>query len=390
MQSVRTDGESFRAQPALVFSKDTPSFVTPAQSDRYKDGEPLPRTIDSDGDGVADAEDNCMSTYNPRQEDADGDGSGDVCDVECKKIYARIVDDVGVGDDMIDYGFPESMYIRTEARPGAEKYALFQFEQLDVPSDAVIQSAYVFFFTLPVENRASLEIHRILTPWDEKTALGMTWGPEKGYFDPQPSATFYAPGGFAAADLQDLVQRWVLGTFDNYGFLVAESEPGTVHYFASSETPFIEMQPMLQVCYAPPPPPPAPEPCPAAGPCELPGIFSVSAGVCLPQFKPDGADCRGDDLCALRSECFAGECVTAKAVECPADSCWSELACDPQTGQCGEPLPDGKECALPDGQAGSCYSAVCWSPQCVNGVVDDGEEGIDCGGVCPPCDPGRD
>jgi subtilisin-like proprotein convertase family protein len=35
---------------------------------------------DQDGDGVADALDNCPVTYNPGQEDGDGDGVGDACD----------------------------------------------------------------------------------------------------------------------------------------------------------------------------------------------------------------------------------------------------------------------------------------------------------------------
>jgi hypothetical protein len=35
---------------------------------------------DSDGDGVADSEDNCPSVPNPDQTDTDGDGVGDVCD----------------------------------------------------------------------------------------------------------------------------------------------------------------------------------------------------------------------------------------------------------------------------------------------------------------------
>jgi hypothetical protein len=37
---------------------------------------------DDDGDGVADAGDNCPIVFNPRQQDADGDGIGDICDLD--------------------------------------------------------------------------------------------------------------------------------------------------------------------------------------------------------------------------------------------------------------------------------------------------------------------
>ena len=36
--------------------------------------------VDSDGDGVADFEDNCPSTPNSNQKNSDGDSHGDVCD----------------------------------------------------------------------------------------------------------------------------------------------------------------------------------------------------------------------------------------------------------------------------------------------------------------------
>jgi hypothetical protein len=40
----------------------------------------LPFQPDADGDGIADAYDNCPEVWNPRQSDTDGDGSGDACD----------------------------------------------------------------------------------------------------------------------------------------------------------------------------------------------------------------------------------------------------------------------------------------------------------------------
>lgn len=39
----------------------------------------LPFQVDADGDGIADAYDNCLGAWNPRQQDSDGDGTGDAC-----------------------------------------------------------------------------------------------------------------------------------------------------------------------------------------------------------------------------------------------------------------------------------------------------------------------
>lgn len=51
--------------------------------------------VDSDSDGVLDANDNCPNTPNPDQADADGDGRGDVCDA-CPMDAANDADGDGV------------------------------------------------------------------------------------------------------------------------------------------------------------------------------------------------------------------------------------------------------------------------------------------------------
>jgi len=45
--------------------------------------------IDTDGDGIPDASDNCPTIYNPSQSDSDGDGIGDACDTDfdCLQTY---------------------------------------------------------------------------------------------------------------------------------------------------------------------------------------------------------------------------------------------------------------------------------------------------------------
>lgn len=59
-----------------------------------------PLKDDADGDGVADADDNCPSTGNPDQVDSDGDGVGDACD-NCPDVEnsdQADTDGDGVGD----------------------------------------------------------------------------------------------------------------------------------------------------------------------------------------------------------------------------------------------------------------------------------------------------
>jgi hypothetical protein len=48
----------------------------------FNEGSGNPVSIDTDGDGILDGDDNCPDTLNPDQADFDGDGVGDACDTD--------------------------------------------------------------------------------------------------------------------------------------------------------------------------------------------------------------------------------------------------------------------------------------------------------------------
>jgi hypothetical protein len=48
--------------------------------------------VDTDGDGICDADDNCPTEPNPGQEDGNGDGVGDVCQVPCDTDLNGVID----------------------------------------------------------------------------------------------------------------------------------------------------------------------------------------------------------------------------------------------------------------------------------------------------------
>jgi hypothetical protein len=88
--------------------------------------EPQGKPIDSDGDGVPDASDNCPSTANPDQEDGDGDGYGDACDCDpaSADVAAETFVESALSDDSGVFA-PASGF-----EPGNWSFANERYEQL--------------------------------------------------------------------------------------------------------------------------------------------------------------------------------------------------------------------------------------------------------------------
>lgn len=383
-QSSRTESEPLRPSTALLDSRAV--FSGEGVLDGPGRTELPPGSGDSDQDGVVDSKDNCPAVANPRQEDANADGVGDACSTTCQTAYFSDVADLGIGEESEELGQPRSMWIRTGLSSTDEvKLALFRFAPLDIPERSEVVSANMFFYALPNGGWGRVGVHRVMTDWDENTADELDWSPKGGLWDPFAMAEFAAPGGFAMVDVTSLVQRWAAGLWADQGIVLAEQQADS-HTFASRDVTGPMLWPQLQVCYIPPAPPsPGPGLCPPRSPCELPGIFSLSMGACIPVLVPDGMPCEDGDLCTLHDTCSAGLCLPMAEVVCPKSSCVEPTACDSRTGLCGEVFPDGKDCLLNDGGDGLCSAGACYLPACFDGELSPDEEQPDCGGPCAPC-----
>ncbi len=384
MQSGRADGEPLRSPTAILdFTatsvQGTSVLGTPTQ--------PSPQPDDQDRDGIADPKDNCPTAVNPGQEDSNANGVGDVCESTCETVWARPIADVGLNDDIDDFGDAQSAWIRTAWGPQDEKVGLFQFEDIKVPEYSQIANAAMIFFAVPTSSQSYVGLHRVLAEWDEVTAQDMDWTPDGKLWDRNAEYQFMAPGGYAVADVTSLVQGWVSGVWPNNGVLLAEAGYDR-HTFATRDMTSSTLWPHLRVCYikGEPPPPSLPY-CPPSSPCEAPGIYSTALGGCIPVPAPDGTPCDDGNLCTTHAQCFVGACLPVEQVQCPKYGCMKLDVCDPGTGQCGEALPDGEKCDLESGEFGSCLAGDCVDPQCVDGVQGSLEDGVDCGGPCVPCPP---
>jgi hypothetical protein len=101
--------------------------------------------------------------------------------------------------------------------------------------------------------------------------------------------------------------------------------------------------------------------CDAADQCHDAGTCNPATGMC-PNPRPDGTACTDGDACTRTDVCTAGTCTGTNPIPCGvADACHNAGVCDHTTGACSNAMPDGTACDDGDActQSDACRAGVC-------------------------------
>lgn len=151
-----------------------------------------------------------------------------------------------------NYGNELTIDIRPEN--SADMFGLFRFDLSMIPAGAQIQDAKLYLYTEDAHHGQVSSIYRISTPWNELDATwNSPWITPGGDYDEETSfGSFFnnQPGCFTQVELTSLVNLWVNGTYENYGFMIKASGPrAIVHYVSSEEESRPELRPRLSISY---------------------------------------------------------------------------------------------------------------------------------------------
>lgn len=130
--------------------------------------------------------------------------------------------------------------------PATSIYTPYVSGMLSVPAGATLTSATLSVYCESPEE-GTVSIYRITDPWTE---MGVTWANFGGAYDPTPVASFATTAvGWYSVDVTSLVEDWMDGTYENYGFLFRQPD-AYVSLFWSSEYSNPALRPKLEICYS--------------------------------------------------------------------------------------------------------------------------------------------
>ncbi|MCD6520702.1 MAG: DNRLRE domain-containing protein [Anaerolineae bacterium] len=178
---------------------------------------------------------------------------------------------------------------------GPIKTALLWFDLSEVPQGARVSEATLFLFGRDVDPTVPLCVSQLLRPWEEYEATwleaseGVPWdvpgalGVGTDHEAPCLQGEFKDEGQiqFYEWDVREMVQGWIDGTHENYGFIVMIPEGAKAketHGLYSREYSEFALRPFLALLYT--------EPTPTFTPTLTPTYTATATPTCTPTATP--------------------------------------------------------------------------------------------------------
>ncbi len=117
--------------------------------------------------------------------------------------------------------------------------------KVTIPYGATLESA-TFYIYADIASGKTVDLQRITNDWGEYT---VTWNNFGAAYAPEIYGSFVTDAiGWKSADIKTLVQEWMDGTYDNYGFVMIQNENMSPYsrYHSRENDNF---KPYLEICY---------------------------------------------------------------------------------------------------------------------------------------------
>jgi len=161
-------------------------------------------------------------------------------------------------DSYINQGQPDQNFggaINFWVRPNnnADRRGVIRFDLSAIPANATITGATLYLYETNRNPGIITYLYRVTTSWSEDTVTwNNPWAAAGGDFDDTISFASFMPdqsGCMVTLNITDLVQRWVNGTYPNYGILMYSTGPNRSIIYISKENANSLERPRLDVSY---------------------------------------------------------------------------------------------------------------------------------------------